>query len=421
MTKPALSVRGVGKRYRIGEAQARQDTLVDTVQSWLKSPLQNLRRIRSLRRFDHVDDDTTLWALRDIDFTVQPGEIVGIVGRNGAGKSTLLKVLSRVTEPTVGDITIRGRMGALLEVGTGFHPELTGRENVYLNGTILGMRKTEVDKQFDEIVDFSDISKFIDTPVKFYSSGMMVRLGFAVAAHLEPEILVIDEVLAVGDVAFQSKCLGKMEEVTQQGRTILFVSHNMESVRRLCPRSILLDGGKAVMDGNTPDIISQYLESMADFKIDETTAQKSTMLRKGTGAVRFSDVQVLDRDGRAARSFKCGEPVVFRLRYKTFKHIDLFSVKVGLKRLGARDFVVLTTPHLVRQDVSADAEGELVVRLHDLPLCSGHYSTYLWFGGDDRENYDILDNMTPPIYFEESTDLAQEGIVQVEVSVDHVG
>ena len=244
MSSYAIKVENLSKRYRIGFEQQRRDSLAEVFFEWISKPIQNYRRLRNLTQFDPQlqDSQDIIWALKDINFTIQPGEVIGVIGKNGAGKSTLLKVLSRITYPTHGRIELNGRVSSLLEVGTGFHPELTGRENVY--GTILGMTKKEIDNKFEEIVDFSGVSKFIDTPVKFYSSGMRVRLAFSVAAHLEPEILLIDEVLSVGDAAFQRKSLGKMEEVSKLGRTVLFVSHNMGAVRSLCSRGLLLKDGQ---------------------------------------------------------------------------------------------------------------------------------------------------------------------------------
>jgi ABC-type polysaccharide/polyol phosphate transport system ATPase subunit len=228
-----IEVKGLTKKYRIGRADKKSDTMMGALLEGLKSPLRNLRQIQSLTRLNEVGDDIN-WALRDVSFEVKEGEVLGIIGHNGAGKSTLLKILSQITEPSAGEVILRGRVAALLEVGTGFHPELTGRENIYMNGTILGMRKREIDRKLDEMIEFSGVEKYLDTPVKFYSSGMRVRLGFSVAAHLEPEILIIDEVLAVGDAEFQKKCLGKMEDVAGHGRTVLFVSHNMTAVQNLC-------------------------------------------------------------------------------------------------------------------------------------------------------------------------------------------
>ena len=241
MSDKSIIVENISKRYRIGLLEQRADTFAGTLFNYIKYPINNFKRLRSLASFNDTNnnEESILWALKDVNFEVKEGEVLGIIGKNGAGKSTLLKILSRITLPTGGRAELRGRVSSLLEVGTGFHPELTGRENVYLNGTILGMSKKEIDSKFDEIVDFSGIEKFIDTPVKRYSSGMAVRLAFAVAAHIEPEILLIDEVLAVGDLRFQQKCLGKIKEISGQGRTIIFVSHNMPSITSLCKRCLL--------------------------------------------------------------------------------------------------------------------------------------------------------------------------------------
>lgn len=270
MPELAMSVEGLSKRYRIGVAEERHDTLLGGLAAALKSPLRNYRRLRDLARFGDGSAGDVIWALDDVSFQVNQGEVVGVIGANGAGKSTLLKILSRITEPTKGQARIAGRVSSLLEVGTGFHGDLTGRENVYLNGTILGMRKREIDAKFDQIVEFSGVGKFIDTPVKRYSSGMTVRLAFSVAAHLEPENLLIDEVLAVGDAQFQKKCLGKMEDVASQGRTVLFVSHNMGAVQGLCPRTIWINGGRIVADGDTEEVVSQYLDSSRGAEINLT-------------------------------------------------------------------------------------------------------------------------------------------------------
>ena len=278
----AIKVENLSKCYRIGLQEDIHDTATVSMFNFLKSPLQNYRKYRSLYRFDDLTPDQdnnsnnnqtgVFWALKDVSFVVKIGEVVGVIGLNGAGKSTLLKILSKITAPTSGRATIRGRISSLLEVGTGFHPELTGRENVYLNGTILGMRKKEIDRKFDEIVDFSGVERFLDTPVKRYSSGMRVRLAFAVAAYLEPEILLIDEVLAVGDVSFQRKCLNKMQDVGRQGHTVLFVSHNMAAIRRLCPRTVLLDAGRVIADSPSDQVVSLYMNS-----------EKGTSLPPGCG------------------------------------------------------------------------------------------------------------------------------------------
>ena len=252
MSDVAIRVEGLSKLYRLGKRE-RYRTLRDTLVDAVAAPFRSLRS----RRVSNGEPET-IWALKDVSFEVKYGEVIGIIGRNGAGKSTLLKILSRITEPTEGEAEIRGRVGSLLEVGTGFHPELTGRENIYLNGAILGMKRAEIQRKFDEIVAFAEVEKFLDTPVKRYSSGMYVRLAFAVAAHLEPEILIVDEVLAVGDVAFQKKCLGKMSEVSEGGRTVLFVSHNMGAAESLCGTGLLLERGKLARAGLISQVISQY-------------------------------------------------------------------------------------------------------------------------------------------------------------------
>ncbi len=258
-----ISVSNLSKVYRLGQREKESDTLLGQISKFIKSPLTNLNRIRFLNRFEN-NIDSLYWALKDVSFDVNEGEVLGIIGKNGAGKSTLLKILSQITQPTSGKIEIHGRVASLLEVGTGFHPELSGRENIYMNGTILGMTRREIDSKLDEIIDFSGVEKFIDTPVKFYSSGMKVRLGFSVAAHLDPEILIIDEVLAVGDYEFQKKCLGKMQDVSKkQGRTVLFVSHNLGAVQNLCSSSILLESGKLRNFGSTSEVIKLYLGSQS--------------------------------------------------------------------------------------------------------------------------------------------------------------
>jgi len=261
-----IKVENLSKAYRIGLKEKRSDTLGGAITSFIKKPINNFKRLRNLSNLNEKSKDADVfWALKDINFEVEQGDILGIIGKNGAGKSTLLKILSRITEPTTGQIEINGRVASLLEVGTGFNPELTGRENTYLNGTILGMRKKEIDSKFDAIVDFSGVEKFIDTPVKRYSSGMRVRLAFAVAAFLEPEILIIDEVLAVGDAEFQKKCLGKMQDISQgEGRTVLFVSHNMTAVRSLCKSGIYLENGYVKENGNLEHVINKYFNVLTD-------------------------------------------------------------------------------------------------------------------------------------------------------------
>jgi homopolymeric O-antigen transport system ATP-binding protein len=264
MHSTVISVDGLGKRYFIGARRQRYSTLRESLARAVKSPFRRVRDLASGHSSGAADLQKELWALRDLSLTVGAGEAVGIIGPNGAGKTTLLKILSRITEPTEGVVRLKGRVGSLLEVGTGFHPELTGRENIYLNGAILGMKRADLARKFDRIVDFAEVEEFLDTPVKFYSSGMYVRLAFAVAAHLEPEILVVDEVLAVGDAAFQKKCLGKMGDVAKGGRTVLFVSHSMVAVQSLCDRAICLRAGRLADEGNPEEVISNYLKTQTE-------------------------------------------------------------------------------------------------------------------------------------------------------------
>lgn len=321
MTK-AITVESLSKCYRIGLKEAIHDNLGGAMIEFLKSPWKNYQKYRSLYRFNDLSDDGDLeskgiiWALKDISFDVDHGEAIGIIGRNGAGKSTLLKILSKITHPSSGRAVIRGRISSLLEVGTGFHPELTGRDNVYLNGTILGMRKREIDSKFDEIVDFSGIEKFIDTPVKRYSSGMKVRLAFSVAAHLEPDLMVVDEVLAVGDARFQKKCLSKMEDAGNKGRTVLFVSHNMSAITRLCKRVILIENGRIVEDGPSGSVVAKYLTSESG-----TIAKKQWDASKAPGGefARLISVCVRNGNQNITESIDIRNPVNVEMTFEVLK------------------------------------------------------------------------------------------------------
>jgi lipopolysaccharide transport system ATP-binding protein len=331
----ALRTVDLGKRYRIGANRAYHTTLRDTIMQGLRRPLERLRHPGTSAGKSEV-----LWALRHLDIEVKQGETVGIIGRNGAGKSTLLKVLSHITEPTEGRVEIRGRVGSLLEVGTGFHPELTGRENIMLNGAILGMSRAMIKRKFDEIVEFSEISRFLDTQVKRYSSGMYVRLAFAVAAHMDPEILVVDEVLAVGDVAFQRKCLGKMEDVAGHGRTVLFVSHNMQAVRSLCSRAVELSAGQVINQGEAGAVIGEYLSRLA-------LTGSSITWPAGEGPKAYlatmRGLHILDPAGQPAAIVSTAEPTTVRLEF------DLPSVNTnmmfGFDMVNNDGAVVLWTLH----------------------------------------------------------------------------
>ena len=310
----AISVKNLGKQYVIGAAETkfRYNMLRDVIMDTVYAPVRLAKAL--VGKSDRRMNKNFVWALEDVSFDLEEGKVLGIVGRNGAGKSTLLKILSRVTEPTRGTVTVRGRVGSLLEVGTGFHPELTGRENIYMNGAILGMKRAEIDSKFDEIVDFSEVNTFIDTPVKRYSSGMYLRLAFAVAAHLEPEILVVDEVLAVGDAEFQRKCLGKMGDVAQQGRTVLFVSHNMSAILRLTQEAIVLNKGKLVMRAPTQQAVDFYLSS-GQAQAGERTWDRDEV---PANAAPFTPTRltVKDRSGKVVDTIRSTEPVTLEFEYR---------------------------------------------------------------------------------------------------------
>lgn len=306
MEPVVVRVENVSKRYRIGALHPAYATFRELVGEALTAPLRRLRGANG-NRYE------TLWALRDVGFEVRRGELVGIIGHNGAGKSTLLKILSRITRPSTGEVEIYGRVGSLLEVGTGFHPDLTGRENIFLNGAILGMRKAEIENKFDEIVAFSELEKFVETPVKFYSSGMYVRLAFSVAAHLEPEILIMDEVLAVGDAAFQQKCLDKMHEIRGQGRTIFFVSHNLPAVTRLCRRAVLLEEGRVAAEGAPQEVVNRYLRS--SWKAGAQREWSEASDAPGDSVVRLRRVRVCDERGETTAVTDVRRPFSIEVTY----------------------------------------------------------------------------------------------------------
>jgi len=330
-----IQVEHLGKRYRLGLAPQKYQTLSEKVSNAFSAPLRALRRAQPPK----ADGADTLWALQDVSFSVEEGQVLGIIGRNGAGKSTLLKILSRITEPTTGSVTLRGRVGSLLEVGTGFHPELTGRENIYLNGAILGMKRAEIERKFDEIVAFSEVERFIDTPVKRYSSGMYLRLAFAVAAHLKPEILVVDEVLAVGDAEFQKKCIGKMGDVAQQGRTVLFVSHNMSAVLRLTQEAILLEQGRLKLRGPSAEIVDAYL-SAGNARAGERLWQPDEIPAE---AVPFRPIalRLRDQKGAVVETVRSVEPFFIEMEYELTAPI--VGLRVGVYLTTARGDQVLTS------------------------------------------------------------------------------
>lgn len=358
MSRPVIKVENLSKRYRLGLKDIQAETLVGQIVSLIKSPWQNLQRLREMSRFG-VEDASVFWALKDINFEVNEGEVLGIVGKNGAGKSTLLKILSQITEPTSGKIEMRGRVASLLEVGTGFHPELSGRENIYMNGTILGMTRREIDSKLEEIIEFSGVEKFIDTAVKFYSSGMKVRLGFSVAAHLEPEILIIDEVLAVGDYEFQKKCLGKMEDVASQGRTVLFVSHDLNAIRGLCSRTLIVNNGVISFIGQTAFAIDSYLNSNS----------QSVFVPEFNETAWVKEVKIYNSSDEITSKIKCDSKWRIELIISIESKIDNFVSAIGI--IGPNNESVITN----WQDEINVSNGEYLVCFEnkDLVFSEGEF------------------------------------------------
>jgi len=360
--RPIIQVRNLSKQYKIGGKKAAYGTLRDSIAGALSNPFRR-----------NGSEENTIWALKDVSFDVMPGEVVGIIGRNGAGKSTLLKILSRITEPTTGEIDIYGRVGSLLEVGTGFHQELSGRENVYLNGAVLGMKRSEIDRKFDEIVDFAEVEKFIDTPVKHYSSGMYLRLAFAVAAHLDPEILIVDEVLAVGDLTFQKKCLGKMSEVSREGRTILFVSHNMNAVNSLCSSAILLSEGRVAAVGERSYVVDRYIESVT--RLTETRLGDRTD-RTGNRRMFFEDYHFEDRNGNRLDLLRSGQDVAICASYSSLDNRELTNVSVAfaLSDSFGNQFTDLGNRYTNQVWDSIPPRGVVRCMIPRLPLMPGIYT-----------------------------------------------
>lgn len=378
MSDIAIHVENIGKRYRIGERQ-RYKALRDTISNALYAPVRAAASLFNGGNSHQADGndgtDNNFWSLKDVSFDIKQGEAVGVIGRNGAGKSTLLKILSRITKPTEGYARIHGRVGSLLEVGTGFHPELTGRENTYLNGAIIGMRKQEIERKFDEIVAFAEIEKFIDTPVKFYSSGMYIRLAFAVAAHLEPEILLVDEVLAVGDAAFQKKCMGKMGDVAKEGRTVLFVSHNTAAIENLCEKVILLDRGALIRHGETREVMSHYLDTVISPSI-EGLPLVDRKDRTGNGSIRLTSFHIEDLDGHRLASVMSGADIVFVLGFRCREGETPGNVDVGLA-VGpseSQPLFRLYRSYSASVFTKVPSYGEFRCHIQNLPLSAGCFT-----------------------------------------------
>lgn len=381
-----IEIQSLSKKYQIGKLQ-HDVSLREQLVEFAKNPF-NLKR----------EEDETIWALQDISFHADEGEVIGIIGRNGAGKSTLLKILSRITYPTSGEVKVRGRIASLLEVGTGFHDELTGRENVYLNGSVLGMKKREVDRHFDAIVEFSGVEQFIDTPIKRYSSGMRLRLGFAVAAHLDPDVLVVDEVLAVGDASFQKKCIKAMDGLRTSGRTVFFVSHNLAAVENLCSRGIWIDAGKVRMDGGAREVIASYMGSFAGEQASGADLS-TTENRLGSGEVRYTRLEYLSPDGTPCAMTRSGDSLVLRFHYHVEQTIR--DPSFGFRLFSEMGTLITECGHWmhgIRISKVDPGDGYLDLEIEALNLLPGRYQFSLWitawdgmpvYDGDVRTSLEI--------------------------------
>lgn len=421
MSIPAISVRNLSKCYRLGTIG--RHTLVDEAQYWWhkirgRDPREHLGKVgHSETEARKVEAERAgandFWALRDVSFEVQAGEVMGVIGRNGAGKSTLLKILTRITEPTKGEAFINGRVAALLEVGTGFHPELTGRENIFLNGTILGMKRREVARKLDEITAFAELDQFIDTPVKRYSSGMYVRLAFAVAAHLEPEILLVDEVLAVGDAGFQKKCLGKMSQVASEGRTVLFVSHNMAAIRSLTSRCLLVQNGRLALDGESDDAVDRYLATVSpetgSGRVDVTDEMRSDAKKQVRRQVEYRRIELLNGAGSVSGTFGERETLVIRAEIESRVEVERLEVLFQVKTM---DDVVVCTLSSGQTDARL-APGSYCVscELRDPALAQGRYRLMAYLLSGSRVAQDYLPSaLVFDVVVKESTGLTERDI-----------
>jgi lipopolysaccharide transport system ATP-binding protein len=394
-----IRVKNLSKRYVLGKGGARSEGLRHAIHDLATAPLRFLKqkteapkteKLKSGNADVSVSKPEDFWALKDVNFEVKRGEVVGIIGRNGAGKSTLLKILSRITEPTTGRVEIDGRVASLLEVGTGFHPELTGRENIYLNGAILGMGRTEIRKKFDEIVAFAEVEKFLDTPVKRYSSGMYVRLAFAVAAHLEPEILIVDEVLAVGDAEFQRKCLGKMQDVSTGGRTVLFVSHNMNAIQMLCGKCLLLAGGQLTCFGPTEDIIPRYISSHAQLIITGKEYDLTEISRSGSGEARFVRFSVDSSQTDGEGGICSADPMEVNMVINSAVNQSIDSIGVTLfSRAGNK---LLAADSLAIGKIFKFKKGlnRMRLKIQQLYLKPDTYVLALWLGQTGVHTIDFI-------------------------------
>jgi len=391
----AIEFNNISKLYRLGLVST--GTLSHDLKRWwtmnIKREEDPYLKIGSVNDRSKAADSEYVWALKDIDFKVEQGDVVGIIGKNGAGKSTLLKILSKITAPTTGTIKAKGRIGSLLEVGTGFHPEMTGRENIYLNGAILGMTKPEITRKLDEIVDFSGCERYIDTPVKRYSSGMMVRLGFAVAAHLDPEILVVDEVLAVGDAEFQKKAIGKMQDVSRgEGRTVLFVSHNMAAVRRLCKKGVVLNNGTVFFNGEVNDAVDNYLQVGIE-KYASVPIADMPRLGHCTNDIRFEDVEFLDKDNNPILPF-CGGFLRVRMKISVKENKDGCGFSLGIFDSSGVQMMTMPTYAIMNDFPMRKGSHYVCCDIPRLPLTIGSYKIGMW-AGVNRIQSDQIDSLIP--------------------------
>lgn len=405
MDRPIICVEGLGKQYRIGAREQGYKTIREALVDAVVSPFRYLNgNPPSVAR----EGAPVIWALKDVSFEVQPGEVLGIIGGNGAGKSTLLKILSRITEPSEGRVEIRGRVASLLEVGTGFHGELTGRENVYLNGAILGMRKKEIDQSFDEIVAFAEVEEFVDTPVKRYSTGMQLRLAFSVAAHLDPEILIVDEVLAVGDASFQRKCLGRMRMARERGRTVLFVSHNIVAVMQLCTKAMWVDKGKIRAVGDLHKITGMYLDSATCERNNGTIPQ----ITKGDGIVEFISYRVLNKDLRERPLPSTGEDLFIDVVVKVKKGILNPAFRIAIYNAQQTLLTDISTRQMgISPSPLPEGESILRIRLTGVPYLPGHYAAALWAMSSHGRLYAYVENA---VQFD-----LQQGPLYGTTQVDH--
>lgn len=405
---PAIEIQSLSKKYFIHEKQ-KYYALRDSISRLIFNPTQIFKSVKK----------DSFWALKDISLTISKGDVVGIIGRNGAGKSTLLKVLSRITPPTNGSAILRGKVASMLEVGTGFHPELSGRENIYLSGAILGMKASEVTKKMDSIIEFAGIEKFLDTPVKHYSSGMYVRLAFSVAAHLDPDILLVDEVLAVGDSEFQRKSLGKMEEVTSvEGRTIIFVSHNMGAIQSLCNKCLYLDKGRIIAYGETKKVVQLYLQSVSG---SASVTLKERRDRKGSGAIRATKITLRDNNGKDTNYFKCGDDVEVLVDYEVVdKTVKQFEISLSVDSFVTQNRLACMATKMMKRPIKVTEKHQIRFKIRHLPLNVGRYQFNIWIdhsgalydwvqkawvfdvehGDFYKNNGEILDRTTGEILFD---------------------